>query len=61
MSFFAGMEMVNFVKDGMIDDFEMFEQLMEYTYRKRLRSVPEHHPVLMTEAAVNMSRFCSFI
>lgn len=47
------MEMVSLMKDGMIEDWEMFERLTEYTYKQRLHALPEHHPILMTECPWN--------
>ena len=41
------------MKDGMIDDWDMFERLAEYTYKKRLHALPEHHPILMSECPWN--------
>lgn len=37
----------------MIEDWDMFERLTEYTYQQRLHALAEHHPVLMTECPWN--------
>ncbi|KAH0562704.1 hypothetical protein KQX54_000494 [Cotesia glomerata] len=37
------MEIVSMVKDGMIEDWDMFEHLAEYTYKQRLHALSEHH------------------
>lgn len=50
---FVDMEIVSLMKDGMIEDWEMFEKLAEYTYKNRLHAVAEHHPILMTECPWN--------
>ncbi|XP_035726468.1 actin-like protein 6B [Vespa mandarinia] len=47
------MEMVSLMKDGMVEDWDMFERLTEYTYKQRLHALPEHHPILMTECPWN--------
>ncbi|PBC34385.1 ActinA [Apis cerana cerana] len=47
------MEMVSLMKDGMIEDWDMFERLTEYTYKQRLHALAEHHPILMTECPWN--------
>ncbi|XP_046483623.1 actin-like protein 6B isoform X1 [Neodiprion pinetum] len=47
------MEIVSLMKDGMIEDWDMFEKLAEYTYKNRLHAVAEHHPILMTECPWN--------
>ncbi|TGZ32993.1 Actin-like protein 6A, partial [Temnothorax longispinosus] len=47
------MEIVSLMKDGMIDDWDMFERLTEYTYKQRLHALAEHHPILMTECPWN--------
>lgn len=47
------MEIVSMMKDGMIDDWDMFERIAEYTYKQRLHALPEHHPILMTECPWN--------
>lgn len=47
------MEIISLMKDGMIEDWDMFERLAEYTYKNRLHAVAEHHPILMTECPWN--------
>ncbi|CAD6198134.1 unnamed protein product [Caenorhabditis auriculariae] len=42
-----------FMKDGMIDDWDIFENLVEYNYNNILYSNPQEHPVLFTESAWN--------
>ncbi|CAB3410093.1 unnamed protein product [Caenorhabditis bovis] len=43
----------NFMKDGMIEDWELFEKILEYSYENVLYSKPEEHPALFTESAWN--------
>jgi len=38
-----------FLKNGLIDDFDIFEKVFEYSFRKSLRCDPSTHPVLMSE------------
>jgi actin-related protein len=35
-----------------VDDWEMFERVMDYTYEKHMKSEAQLHPVLMSEPAV---------
>ena len=37
-----------------VEDWDVFEQVVDYTYAKHLRSVPSEHPVLMSEASVSI-------
>ncbi|XP_074659955.1 actin-like protein 6B [Tubulanus polymorphus] len=48
-----GMEMTSWLKDGMIDNWDLFEKVMDYTYAKHIRSESQLHPVLMSEPAWN--------
>ncbi|PIO73021.1 Actin [Teladorsagia circumcincta] len=43
----------SFMKDGMIDDWEMFENLLDYSYSEVLHSETQYHPALFTESAWN--------
>lgn len=49
-----GMEVSSFMKDGMIEDWDLFEKVLDYTYAKCIQSESEYHPVLMSEAPWNM-------
>lgn len=44
-----GMELSTFLKDGMIDNWDMFENFLDHIYHNSLRAVPRDHPVLITE------------
>ena len=48
-----GMDVATYIKDGMIEDWEMFEQMLDYSYAKVLKSESEYHPVLFSEAPVS--------
>lgn len=48
------MEMTTCLRDGMIEDWDLFEHLMEYVYEKQVKSSPDLHPVLMSEPAWNV-------
>jgi len=47
------MEVSNYMKDGMITDWDMFEQVLDYSYKKIIQSESELHPVLFSEAPWN--------
>lgn len=38
----------------MIDDWDVFEKILDYTYSKCIKSESEFHPVLMSEAPVSI-------
>lgn len=48
------MEAVTYMKDGMIEDWELFEKVLDYAYAKCVQSESEFHPVLMSEAPWNI-------
>ncbi|MGR0202365.1 hypothetical protein, partial [Klebsiella pneumoniae] len=39
-----GMEVVSYMKEGMIEDWELFEKVLDYTYAKCIQSESEYHP-----------------
>jgi len=49
---FLDLEIVGYVKDSMIEDWDVFEKVLDYTYAKCIKSDSEFHPVLMSEAPV---------
>jgi len=49
----AGMEVASYMRDGMIEDWDVFEQVLDYAYKKVIKSESEQHPVLFSEAAWN--------
>merc|ERR1712165_483728 len=48
-----GMDVSTYIKDGMIENWETFEQILDYSYDKIIKSQAEYHPVLFSEAAWN--------
>ncbi|KAF0308053.1 Actin-like protein 6A [Amphibalanus amphitrite] len=46
-------EAVSYMKDGMIDDWDLFENVLNYAYSQCIKSDSELHPVLMSEAPWN--------
>ncbi|KAI5702725.1 hypothetical protein M8J76_017301 [Diaphorina citri] len=49
-----GMEIQSYMKEGMIEDWDLFEKVLDYTYSKCIESGSEYHPVLMSEAPWNI-------
>lgn len=45
-------ELHTFLKDCMIEDWDLFENFLNYIYKRSLSSDSELHPVLMSEAPV---------
>lgn len=43
------MELTTFLKEGMVENWDMFENFIDYIYNYALRAVPRDHPVLITE------------
>lgn len=48
------MEVVGYLKDSMIEDWDVFEKVLDYTYNKCIKSESELHPILMSEAPWNV-------
>lgn len=48
-----GMKVVNYMKDGMIDDWDLFEKVLDYAYDRCIQSESKYHPVLMSESPSN--------
>lgn len=48
-----GMEVASYMKDGMIEDWDHFEKVLDYTYSKVVQSDAEYHPVLFSESPWN--------
>lgn len=48
-----GMEIQSFLDQGMIENWEMFEQLLDYTYKRQIQSESPDHPVMMSETSLN--------
>lgn len=50
------MEIMSCMKDGVIDDFNLFEKLMDYVYSKCLNTESQYHPALFSESPLNNAR-----
>lgn len=50
----ANVEMMSPLKDGMVEDWDLFEKLLDHSYKNHIRSQSDIHPVLMTEAPWNI-------
>ncbi|XP_055376773.1 actin-like protein 6B [Condylostylus longicornis] len=50
----SNMEIQTYMKDGMIDNWDLFEKVLDYTYAKVIQSESEFHPVLFSEASWNV-------
>ncbi|OQR69271.1 actin protein 6B [Tropilaelaps mercedesae] len=48
-----GVELTSFLKDGLVEDWDLFEKMLDYIYDKHIRSESQLHPVLMSEASWN--------
>jgi len=48
-----GMEASTYIKDGMIENWDMLEQVLDYAYDKTIKSESDQHPVLFSEAPWN--------
>ncbi|KAH8236246.1 actin-like protein 6B [Drosophila serrata] len=48
------MEVQTYMKDGMIDNWDLFEKVIDYAYANVIQSEPEYHPVLFSEASWNV-------
>ncbi|XP_018572680.1 actin-like protein 6B [Anoplophora glabripennis] len=47
------MEIHSYMKDGMIENWDMFEKIMDYSYDKIIQSESQYHPVLFSESPWN--------
>ncbi|KAJ1842250.1 NuA4 histone acetyltransferase subunit, partial [Coemansia sp. RSA 2703] len=51
----AGMEVSGPLKQGLVEDWDMYEKIWEYAVKTRLHVKAEEHPVMVSEAAWNTS------
>lgn len=58
---FTGCEVVNYMKEGMIEDWDTFEKVLDYSYDKCIKSEAQYHPVLFSEATVCTVIFCIYL
>lgn len=42
------------MEDGMIDNWDLFEKILDYSYSKCLHADPQRHPVILTEPPWNV-------
>lgn len=47
------MKVQSFVKDGLIDDWDILEKVLDFTFAKHLHCDPSNHPILFTEPVVS--------
>lgn len=47
------MEAISPLKNGMVEDWESFQAILDHTYKMHVKSEPSLHPVLMSEAPWN--------
>lgn len=47
------MELHSYMKEGMIEDWDLFEKIMDYSYSKIIQSESHFHPVLFSESPWN--------
>uniref|UniRef100_A0A3B5L7H8 Actin-like protein 6A n=1 Tax=Xiphophorus couchianus TaxID=32473 RepID=A0A3B5L7H8_9TELE len=47
------MEVMSPLKNGMIEDWDSFQAILDHTYKMHFKSEPSLHPVLMSEASWN--------
>lgn len=48
------LEVQTYMKDGMIENWDLFEKVIDYTYAKIVQSESVYHPVLFSEASWNV-------
>ncbi|XP_060855750.1 actin-like protein 6B [Metopolophium dirhodum] len=48
-----GMELINIMDKGLIQDWDAFENLMEYAFSSCLFTDPKFHPIIFTESPMN--------
>ena len=49
-----GVETMTYLKDGMVEDWDLFEKMLDHVYHNRMKTGPSEHPVLMSEASWNV-------
>jgi actin-related protein len=49
----ADMNVQPFLKDGLIEDWDLFEKVIDYTFDKHLHCDTSKHPILFTEPVTN--------
>lgn len=49
----SNLEIQSYMKDGMIDNWDLFEKVLDYSYKRIIMSESDLHPVLFSEASWN--------
>lgn len=49
----SNMEIQSYMKDGMIENWDLFEKVIDYSYKRIIMSESDLHPVLFSEASWN--------
>ena len=49
----ANKEMISPMKDGVVEDWDLFEKLLDHVYKEYVREPSQDHPVLLSEAPWN--------
>lgn len=47
------MELQSFLKDGMIDNWDILENVLDHIYKNHLHAFAKDHPILMSEPSWN--------
>lgn len=47
------LELQSYMKDGMIENWDLFEKILDYSYDKIIQSEAQYHPVLFSESPWN--------
>lgn len=53
----SDMNVQSYLKDGLIDDWDLFEKVVDFMFDKHLRCDPSKHPILFTEPVVTHFMF----
>lgn len=48
----SGKEIESFLRDGMIENFDLFEKMIDYIYTRHVQSDSSKHPVMFSEVCV---------
>lgn len=55
------MQVQSFLKDGLVNDWDVFEKVLDFTFINYLRCDPSQHPLLFTEPVVILELSCFII
>ena len=56
-----GMEVRSAFKDGLIEDWDLLEQLLDFTFERQLRANASDHPLMFSECPVGLLFFFLFL